>query len=79
LDYFPELNLEWLLTGKGATLREHEEASGAVSVPNAGNGSSDKYLKLLEKYTQLQEDYTALLNQNIASYRGREMGTAAVK
>jgi hypothetical protein len=94
LNYFPELSPDWVLFGKGAMLREDEEASRVAITPKiADEGSNDKYLKLLEKYAAvqekqamlrekyalLQEEYTVLLEQNVASDRGEGMmGVAAV-
>ncbi|MDR1226268.1 MAG: hypothetical protein LBK47_05140 [Prevotellaceae bacterium] len=64
---YPNLNLEWLITGKGEMLREPNTHTGKniqQLMPNA-DGYKEKYLEVLEKYSILQERYMALKEKNV--------------
>ncbi|MDR3188269.1 MAG: hypothetical protein LBT94_03680 [Prevotellaceae bacterium] len=77
LSEIPDINLEWLLTGKGAMLRQPEEnfsANNATPQPQPNDsGYKNKYIALLEEHkavqkelNELQKKYAALLEKNNA-------------
>lgn len=75
---YPDLNLEWLVTGKDEMLRQPSE-QGAQS--SGHDDYKEKYFHLLEQHTVLQDKYAALLEErekkSYATHRGGAAGVAA--
>lgn len=68
IEYLPEINPEWLLTGKGSMLKS--EPQPAVSSPQPQENdkyisSLEKQISLLEKNNALQERENAYLSEKI--------------
>jgi hypothetical protein len=64
---YAELNPEWLITGKGAMLRQPQEPVrervGEEKSSAAQAVTSEKYYELLEQHVALQAKYAALLEK----------------
>jgi hypothetical protein len=52
---YPDLNLEWLITGKGEMLWQPNAERDAKETQH-DDGYKDRYLELLEKYTAVLEE-----------------------
>jgi hypothetical protein len=64
---YPELNPEWLITGKGSMLRQPQEPVrervGEEKSSVAQEVTSKNYYELLEQHVALQAKYAALLEE----------------
>lgn len=72
-DSYPQLSMEWLITGKGEMLRQPDtelDAGKGVRLhkPEVDDGYKGKYLELIEKYAALQEKHIALKDEYNARY-----------
>ncbi|MRM85717.1 transcriptional regulator [Riemerella anatipestifer] len=74
LHYFPEINPEWLLTGKGEMLKTHKhyttEQSALSTVAEPNDGGYNKYISALEDKIKLLEENN-LLHQEIKRLQER--------
>jgi hypothetical protein len=69
-DNYPQLNLEWLITGKGEMLRQSPSSSKeAIATTEQDNYKEKyyelKYYELLEQFTVINTKYTKLLEQHV--------------
>jgi hypothetical protein len=80
---YPDLDLTWLLTGKGKMLRQPPSPTGEeVSVPIKPDDSyREKYYKLMEEHVALHAKYAALMEEQQRGKKGYalDLGGAAVK
>lgn len=74
---YPDINTEWLLTGKGEMLLRQPSEQGDQS--NDWTDYKEKYLRLLEQHTELQSKYAAFLEEREKkSYATHRVGAAGV-
>jgi hypothetical protein len=56
LEIFQELNIEWLLFGKGEMLKSSAQDSAVINEPTVAYISSDEFQRLQQKIMALQEE-----------------------
>jgi hypothetical protein len=64
LSLYPDVDLEWLITGKEAKQKVKEEIAVNKPQENYGNNYREKYIEILEENIELQKKVINLLEIN---------------